>query len=105
MVAGSICALSLEPGQVYVVFVIPILVGAGTATLLVQSLAIMAALIGENATTSAFVYGAMSLTGRGIIFTRIFVTQLFFNFVSKKLVLKNVVLKIWSRLIPHLCYH
>jgi len=42
---------------------LPVLVGGGVATILVQSLAVTAALIDENATTAAFVYGAMSLTG------------------------------------------
>jgi len=63
MIAGSICATILEYDQLYRLFLLPIFFGAGTATILVQSLAMTAALIGENATTAAFVYGAMSLTG------------------------------------------
>ena len=45
------------------VYILGFLFGAGTTTVLVQSLAITAELIGENTNTSAFVYGAMSLTG------------------------------------------
>ena len=45
------------------VYILGFLFGAGTTTVLVQSLAITAELIGENTSTSAFVYGAMSLTG------------------------------------------
>ena len=39
------------------------LYGAGTGTVLIQSLAITAELIGKNTGSAAFVYGAMSLTG------------------------------------------
>ena len=46
------------------VYILGFLFGAGTTTVLVQSLAITAELIGENTSTSAFVYGAMSLTGK-----------------------------------------
>ena len=43
--------------------ILAFLFGAGTSTVLIQSLAITAELIGENTGSSAFVYGAMSLTG------------------------------------------
>ena len=46
------------------VYLLPVIFGAGTSTILVQSLSITAALIGENTNTAAFVYGAMSLTGK-----------------------------------------
>lgn len=46
------------------VYILGFLFGAGTTTVLVQSLAITAELIGENTSTSAFVYGAMSLTDK-----------------------------------------
>ena len=38
--------------------------GAGTAAILVSSLSLTAQLIGENTSTAAFVYGAMSLTDK-----------------------------------------
>jgi len=63
-IAGSICATILEGDQKYRLFLLPVFFGAGCATILVQSLAMTAALIGENTTTAAFVYGAMSLTDK-----------------------------------------
>ena len=63
MIAGSIYATFLEPNHVYKLFILPALFGVGTTTILVQSLSIMAALIGGNATSAAFVYGAISFAG------------------------------------------
>lgn len=63
-IAGSITATILESHQKYLLFILPLFFGAGCATILVQSLAMTAALIGENTTTAAFVYGAMSLTDK-----------------------------------------
>ena len=63
MIAGSICANFLEPNQVYTLFILPALFGIGTATILVQSLSIVAALIGGNAASAAFVYGALTFAG------------------------------------------
>jgi len=63
-IAGAICATLLEADQKFRLFLLPVFFGAGCATILVQSLAITAALIGENTSTAAFVYGAMSLTDK-----------------------------------------
>ena len=70
MIAGCMWAGLLEndpienAGKVHWgVYFLPVIFGAGTSTILVQSLSITAALIGENTNTAAFVYGAMSLTG------------------------------------------
>lgn len=60
MIGGSVFALFLEGTHV---FILPILFGAGMSTMLVQSIAIIAALIGENSATSAFVYAAIGLAG------------------------------------------
>ena len=38
--------------------------GVGTASVLISSLSLTAALIGNNTSTAAFVYGAMSLTDK-----------------------------------------
>merc|ERR1711935_606629 len=46
------------------IYGLAVLYGIGTTTVLVQSLAITADLIGENVSSAAFVYGAMSLTDK-----------------------------------------
>ena len=48
----------------YQVIGVAIFNGAGTAAILVSSLSLTAQLIGENTSTAAFVYGAMSLTDK-----------------------------------------
>ena len=67
MIAGAIWATLLEYDQVFGIYFLGVLFGAGTSTILVQSLAMTAELIGENSTSAAFVYGAMSLTGTSFI--------------------------------------
>ena len=63
-ITASIWGTILDEDMSYFgVYILGFLFGAGTTTVLVQSLAITAELIGENTNTSAFVYGAMSLTG------------------------------------------
>ena len=63
-ITASIWGTILDEDMSYFgVYILGFLFGAGTTTVLVQSLAITAELIGENTSTSAFVYGAMSLTG------------------------------------------
>lgn len=64
MIAGAIWATLLEYDQVFGIYFLGVLFGAGTSTILVQSLAMTAELIGENSTSAAFVYGAMSLTDK-----------------------------------------
>jgi len=66
MIGGAICASLLKKNQTVVLFILPVLFGTGTSILLVQSLAIGAALIGENATSAAFFYGAMGITEKVI---------------------------------------
>jgi len=71
MIAGCMWAGLLENDPIenggkvhWGVYFLPVIFGAGTSTILVQSLSITAALIGENTNTAAFVYGAMSLTDK-----------------------------------------
>lgn len=64
-ITASIWGTILDEDMSYFgVYILGFLFGAGTTTVLVQSLAITAELIGENTNTSAFVYGAMSLTDK-----------------------------------------
>ena len=60
---AAIWATILKGDNVPGIYALAILYGIGTTTVLVQSLAITADLIGENINSAAFVYGAMSLTG------------------------------------------
>ena len=58
MIVGAISANFVNGNQV---FILPVLFGFGMAIMEVQSFAFIAELIGENVTTSAFVYSALSL--------------------------------------------
>lgn len=60
MVVGAVCSHFVQGNQV---FILPILFGSGMAAIEVQCLALIAELIGENSTTAAFVYSALSLLG------------------------------------------
>lgn len=62
-IVAAIWATILKGDNVPGIYALAVLYGIGTTTVLVQSLAITADLIGENVSSAAFVYGAMSLTG------------------------------------------
>jgi len=62
MLIASVWASILEGYQQAAVFMVTILYGFGTSIIWIQSLTITAALINKNASSAAFVYGAMSLT-------------------------------------------
>jgi len=63
-IVAAIWATILKGDNVPGIYTLAVLYGIGTTTVLVQSLAITADLIGENITSAAFVYGAMSLTDK-----------------------------------------
>ena len=89
MIAGSICATVLETDQKYRLFLLPLFFGAGTSTILVQSLAMTAALIGENASSAAFVYGAMSLTGNLLTVLQFSMFPFSFNIIELIIIFFN----------------
>jgi len=63
-IVAAIWATILKGDNVAGIYGLAVLYGIGTTTVLVQSLAITADLIGENVSSAAFVYGAMSLTDK-----------------------------------------
>lgn len=54
----------LDPSRRYEIIGVAVLNGAGCAAVLISSLSLTSLLIGDNLSTSAFVYGAMSLTDK-----------------------------------------
>ena len=79
MIAGAISANYLGNQQVVGIYFLGVIFGAGRSTIFVQSLAIIAELIGTNSTSAAFVYGAMCFTG--IFFSKLCqILTIFINF-------------------------
>jgi len=75
IIAGAISANYLGNQQVVGIYFLGVIFGAGRSTIFVQSLAIIAELIGTNSTSAAFVYGAMCFTEKIATAGSIFVIQ------------------------------
>ena len=64
ILANPISSIGICPSQKYQIIGVALFNGVGTASVLISSLSLTAALIGKNTSTAAFVYGAMSLTDK-----------------------------------------
>ncbi|KAJ8393161.1 hypothetical protein AAFF_G00068440 [Aldrovandia affinis] len=64
LILGFSCWVLLESKMGQLVYGSAVLLGAGSATILVMSLSMTAELIGEHTQSGAFVYGAMSFTDK-----------------------------------------